>query len=113
MLRSKILTCAAAVAMLAAPTLVSPASARGWGHGGWGGWGAGAAGFAAGALVGGALASRPYGYGYYDYDPGYVAVAPAPAPGGDAVGYCMQRYRSYDPGSGTFLGYDGVRHPCP
>jgi hypothetical protein len=25
---------------------------------------------------------------------------------------CAQRYRSYDPGSGTFLGYDGRRHPC-
>jgi len=27
--------------------------------------------------------------------------------------YCAQRYRSYDPGSGTFMGYDGRRHPCP
>jgi hypothetical protein len=25
---------------------------------------------------------------------------------------CAQRYRSYDPGSGTFFGYDGRRHPC-
>jgi BA14K-like protein len=25
---------------------------------------------------------------------------------------CAQRYRSYDPASGTFLGYDGVRHTC-
>ena len=25
---------------------------------------------------------------------------------------CAQRYRSYDPGSGTFLGYDSRRHPC-
>jgi hypothetical protein len=25
---------------------------------------------------------------------------------------CEQRYRSYDPGSGTFLGYDGSRHLC-
>ncbi|MGA2942170.1 MAG: BA14K family protein [Xanthobacteraceae bacterium] len=24
----------------------------------------------------------------------------------------MQRYKSYDPGSGTYLGYDGMRHPC-
>ncbi|HMH62710.1 MAG TPA: BA14K family protein, partial [Bradyrhizobium sp.] len=24
---------------------------------------------------------------------------------------CAQRYRSYDPVSGTFLGYDGHRHP--
>ena len=25
---------------------------------------------------------------------------------------CTLRYRSYDPGSGTFLGFDGARHPC-
>jgi hypothetical protein len=37
----------------------------------------------------------------------------APAPGGDDVGYCMQTYRSYDPRSGTYLGNDGFRHPCP
>jgi hypothetical protein len=30
---------------------------------------------------------------------------------GDA-NYCAQRYRSYDPRSGTFMGYDGRRHPC-
>jgi hypothetical protein len=40
----------------------------------------------------------------------YGAQAPV---AGDAVAYCSQRYRSYDPASGTFLGYDGVRHPCP
>jgi hypothetical protein len=33
------------------------------------------------------------------------------AVGGDAS-YCAQRYRSYDPLSGTYLGYDGLRHPC-
>jgi hypothetical protein len=33
------------------------------------------------------------------------------AVGGDAS-YCAQRYRSYDPASGTYLGYDGLRHPC-
>jgi hypothetical protein len=27
--------------------------------------------------------------------------------------YCAERYRSYDPASGTFMGYDGRRHPCP
>jgi BA14K-like protein len=37
---------------------------------------------------------------------GPVAVA------GDAS-YCAQRYRSYDPASGTYLGFDGMRHPCP
>ena len=25
---------------------------------------------------------------------------------------CAARYRSYDPSSGTFLGYDGRRHEC-
>jgi hypothetical protein len=77
----------------------------------------------AGALVGGAIASQGYyggGPGYYApgyYDNGYDdggAVAVAPAPGGDdAVAYCMQTYRSYDPQSGTYLGTDGYRHPCP
>ena len=33
------------------------------------------------------------------------------AMGGDAS-YCAQRYRSYDPASGTYLGFDGLRHPC-
>ena len=79
----------------------------------------------AGAVIGSAFASS-YGYydnpgyyapGYYDngYDNGYYDYggAVAVAPGGDDVGYCSQRYRSYDPASGTYLGYDGQRHPCP
>jgi hypothetical protein len=76
----------------------------------------------AGAVVGGALASGAYGYygapdygpGYYDdqyYDGGPVAVMPDG--GDDSVTYCMQTYRSYDPQSGTYLGNDGYRHPCP
>jgi hypothetical protein len=73
-------------------------------------------------VIGGAIASQyPYGYSYgYGgpayYDDQYVddgAVAIAPAPGGDDVAYCVQRYRSYDPASGTYLGNDGLRHPCP
>ncbi|MDQ0505665.1 BA14K family protein [Xanthobacter agilis] len=31
----------------------------------------------------------------------------------DAVAYCMQRYRSYNPRTGTYTGYDGLQHPCP
>ena len=73
-----------------------------------------------GGVIGGALAAPGYGYyggpyGYYDdgyYDDGVVEVAPAPV-GGDAVAYCLQRFKSYDPASGTYLGYDGLRHPCP
>jgi hypothetical protein len=94
---------------------------RGWG---WGGVGAG---FVAGAIIGGALAS-PYYYGYGPYYPAPYYVAPPapayygygpPAPvygapvAGDAVAYCRQRFKSYDPASGTYLGYDGLRHPCP
>ena len=80
-----------------------------WGRGF--GWGLGA-GLLGGAVVGGALAA-PYYYGEPDYYPP-AAYGPAyyPVPGGD-VSYCASRYRSYDPATGTFLGYDGVRHSCP
>ena len=88
-----------------------------------GGGGAFIPGLAAGAIIGGAIASQGYGPGYYaapgpgyydeGYDDGAVAVAPAPGGGGDDVAYCMQTYRSYDPRSGTYLGNDGYRHPCP
>jgi hypothetical protein len=106
---------ALAAALTLAASAASPASARGWHHhGGWG-WGGAAAGFATGALIGGALASRPYygyaPYGYYD-EPVVVDDGYAAAPGGSDQ-YCAQRYRSYDPRTGTFMGYDGVRHPCP
>ena len=30
-----------------------------------------------------------------------------------ASSFCVQRFRSYDPGSGTYLGHDGRRHSCP
>jgi hypothetical protein len=29
------------------------------------------------------------------------------------VTYCTQRYRSYNPQTGTYLGNDGQRHHCP
>lgn len=79
---------------------------RHWhGHPGhrWGGphrhrhhYGSGAAvlgGLAAGAVIGGAIANSQAQT--------------------NANAYCSQRYRSYDPASGTYLGYDGMRHPCP
>lgn len=87
---------------------------HGWRGGGYGGAAVGLG--IAGALIGGAIvgATQPYGYGY-GYGPVYgpVYVGPVPYVGGDAVSYCAQRYRSYDPYSGTYLGYDGFRHPCP
>jgi hypothetical protein len=110
-MRSKVAASLAALALAGSVILTSgSASAQRWrGHRGPG-WGAPIAGFAAGAIIGGALASRPYygGYGYYE-EPDY-AYAPQNE---DAVSYCASRYRSYDPASGTFLGYDGLRHSCP
>jgi hypothetical protein len=53
-------------------------------------------GLATGALIGGAIASQ----GAY-------------ARARDADAYCSSRFRSYDPSSGTYLGYDGRRHACP
>jgi hypothetical protein len=104
--------------------------------GGGGGWHGGfhhgngfIPGAVAGAVIGGAIVAAPYGYyggpGYYyapGYDPGSYddqyydqgPVVAAPGPGGDdAVAYCMQTYRSYDPRSGTYLGVDGYQHLCP
>ena len=70
-----------------------------------------AGGLIAGALIGGALAAPYCAPGYY---PGPVYGVPAYGPPpGDTIAYCMQRFRSYDPASGTYLGYDGYRHPCP
>jgi len=96
-------------------------------------------GIAAGAAVaaGGAIAlsNGYYNDGYYDpnyYDDSYAydngstyntgiplitfdqqaPVDQTTVAVGDDASYCAQRYRSYDPASGTYLGYDGLRHPC-
>jgi len=101
--------------------------------GGAAGGGRGAAiGAVIGATTGAVIASqgqRRGDYWYYDNgcyvqqpDGSYVVVAPRycavaeaapPPPPPDAVAWCARRYRSYDPASGTFLGLDGYRHPCP
>lgn len=74
-----------------------------YGHGYYGpGYGGGAGaligGLAAGAIVGGAIAA---------------GQANAAAAAQQNAAYCAQRFRSYDPASGTYLGTDGYRHPCP
>ena len=43
--------------------------------------------------------------------PPAVSEAYAAMESGNAT-FCAQRYRSYDPASGTFLGCDGRRHRC-
>jgi BA14K-like protein len=63
-----------------------------------------AAGVVNGAVnTAGAVASAPFRA--MDGDRSYAMMQ------GDAS-YCAQRYRSFDPQSGTFMGYDGRRHPC-
>ncbi len=63
-------------------------------------------GLALGAVIAGAASAPPPGY----YAPP-AAYAPPPPPG-DWYAYCASKYRSFDPASGTYLGYDGLRHPC-
>jgi hypothetical protein len=92
----------------------------GYGHG-YGGYGVGVGALATGALIGGAIASQNQGYYYGDQnypgysDPGYVYsnAGPVAYNNGGTVAYCEQTYRSYDPASGSYLGYDGFRHACP
>ena len=61
---------------------------------------------------------------YYDYAPGYAYTTPAApaytAPGTEVVqggGYdrvasCEARFKTYNPATGTYTGYDGRQHPC-
>lgn len=58
-----------------------------------------------GAIVGGAIANSNNNRG------GDRLVGPV---GGGRVNVeaCQARYRSYDVATNTFLGYDGIRHPC-
>lgn len=44
---------------------------------------------------------------------GAIAASAAEQQRRDAISYCMQRFRSYDPQSMTYMGNDGYRHPCP
>ena len=67
-------------------------------------------------ILGGIIASQPHYYGghyYYGspYPPAYY-YGPGPYGPPDWEAYCFSRYRSFDPYSGTYMGYDGVRRPC-
>lgn len=99
---------------------VGTASADPWDHGGgpdwryrhyhhdhgdnWGGVGAG---LAAGTILGlgvGALAASPR----------YDEEVPPPRTVGwrDHVDYCLDRFRTYDPHTDTYIGADGYAHRC-
>ncbi len=71
-------------------------------------------GLAAGALIGGAIAAQQApAYGYGQVYSGPVTAGSVGARGNaDWIAYCSQNYRSFDPATGTYLGYDGKRHMC-
>ena len=121
---------AAALVGLTVLTMAEPAEAgRGHGRGGWGGGhyyhhdhdgigalGAGLLGFGVGAIVGSALTPQQV----------YVAPPPPPPPPPayspasygpppwtpDWYSYCYSLYRSFNPRTGTYIGYDGYEHFC-
>ena len=91
---------------------------------------AGIIGFAAGAILGGALSGPRYDRRYYDdgyyYEPEVVYVEPRPVYVQPApvyryavepwtpewYAYCESRYRSFNPDTGYYKGYDGRFHLC-
>jgi hypothetical protein len=88
---------------------VSPAFAQrgrgGGGRGGGGGGGRGRCGGNVGLGIGLGIGAAVIG--------GAIAASAAEQQRRDAVSYCMQRYRSFDPESMTYQGRDGMRYSCP
>ena len=120
------------VLMTGSVTLSAPADARGGGGGhggGGGGHGGGGGGHDGGGHGGGGFGGGHGGGhggrggggdgdgsafpGWYEPDDLYAtgpAYSVAQAPGW--VAYCAQRYRSFEPRTATYLGYDGREHAC-
>lgn len=98
------ITAAIATGLVAVPTQSAEAG------GGGGAAAAGVIGFATGAIVGGAL-SQPRTVTVYEEPAYYRGGRPAPwSPSWYA--YCDARYRSFNPDTGMFVGYDGRHHFC-
>jgi uncharacterized protein YcfJ len=75
---------------------------RGGRGGRFGGRGGGGGGGNAGAVAAGAAIGMFLG-----------AVIATEAQRQEAIEYCSRRYRSFDPATMTYTGYDGLQHPCP
>lgn len=56
--------------------------------------------------------ARYYNGGDRDYY-NYAGGPGMAAPDANTVAWCQARFRSFDPATGTFMGFDGMRHPCP
>jgi BA14K-like protein len=65
-----------------------------------------------GACSGTWVAQRSGNYANRPSTPRSV-IAQAAEASGPEVAYCEEHFRSYDPATKTYLGYDGVRHRCP
>jgi hypothetical protein len=74
--------------------------------------GAAAAAGVIGGIIGGIIAAQPRGPVYYEEGPVYYEDEFYPDLDA-AEAYCARRFKSWDPISRTYLGYDGRRHPCP
>lgn len=126
-------------AMPAAPQITTPAAGtsvvlenvryRGhtrWyprgGHGGNWGWRNGGGGYGYRYGHRGYYGGGYYGYGYEPFAFGALGFATGAIIGSQVIGSqvqgsgwqeaCASKYRSFDWGSGTYLGYDGYRHRC-
>ncbi|HWV41999.1 BA14K family protein [Pseudorhodoplanes sp.] len=62
-------------------------------------------GLALGAAIAGAASAPPPPPGYAPA-PGYAPPPP------DWIAYCASKYKSFNPATGLYLGYDGQYHPC-
>lgn len=82
---------------------------HGWGHG-WGGgwWNRPAPRYDPGTAFWGGVVGGLAGTLFRPREPEVVVVQPQ-----RDVSWCIQRYRSYDTYTRTYLGYDGLRHGCP
>jgi hypothetical protein len=61
--------------------------------------------------------NAPVGGDFYDFSPGWnsgpTTVSMTTSVNGGDTAACRARFRSFDPASGTYRGFDGQRHPCP
>jgi len=101
---NKFLPLAGAAALAAALSFTAVAPAQAHFYPGYA-VGAGVLGFVAGAAIASSARGGYYDDGYYD-DRGYGGGWRA------HVDACLDTYKSYDPRSDSYLGYDNYRHRC-
>jgi hypothetical protein len=56
------------------------------------------------------FAYAPRGYASFAYAPVHAGALAYPV--SNHLAWCIGRFRSYDPATDTYIGYDGFAHPC-